>query len=133
MSEEDRQKISDGRKGMKFTEEHKQKLSEVFSGENHPMYGKHHTEEANEKNRKAHLGKNVGKDNGNSSCVICLETLQVFETVKDASIWIGHKSHCNICSCCTGKKKSCGKHPITGEKLHWMYYDEYLKQKEVTL
>lgn len=33
-----------------------------FDGENHPMYGKHHTEEAKEKNRIAHLGKKASDD-----------------------------------------------------------------------
>ena len=35
-----------------------------LSGENHPMFGKHHSSEANEKNRQSHLGKipwNKGK------------------------------------------------------------------------
>lgn len=29
----------------------------MISGQNHPMWGKHHTSEAKEKNRQAHLGK----------------------------------------------------------------------------
>jgi group I intron endonuclease len=33
-------------KGDKLSEETKKKLSEAFSGEKHPMYGKHHSEEA---------------------------------------------------------------------------------------
>ena len=27
----------------------------------------------------------------------------------------------NISQCCLGKQKSAGKHPITGEKLHWKF------------
>ena len=51
------QKISDSNKGRIVSEETKQKLSEILSdgrlkGENHPMYGKHHTEEVKEKMRK---------------------------------------------------------------------------------
>ena len=30
----------------------------------------------------------------------------------------------HISSCCRGSRKSCGKHPITGEKLHWVYADK---------
>lgn len=55
-------KKSESRKGMIFTEEHKKHISENshmknIPSEQHPFYGKHHTEEANEKNRQAHLGK----------------------------------------------------------------------------
>jgi len=32
-------------------------LKDRFSGEKHPMFGKHHTEEAKQKNREKHLGK----------------------------------------------------------------------------
>jgi len=35
------------------------------AGEEHPLYGKYHTEEAKEKNRIAHLGKFIGKLNPN--------------------------------------------------------------------
>lgn len=34
----------------------------VYFGENHPMYGKHHTEEAKEKNRLKHLGKHLSEE-----------------------------------------------------------------------
>jgi len=36
-------------------------------------------------------------------------------------------SESSISSNCTGKSKSAGIHPITGEKLHWMYLEDYLK------
>lgn len=29
-----------------------------------------------------------------------------------------------VSKCCHGKKKSAGKHPVTGEKLHWRFVDE---------
>lgn len=48
-------------KGVRFSEEHIKKMSEshkgIQSGENHPMYGKKHTEEAKRKNALAHTGK----------------------------------------------------------------------------
>lgn len=57
--------------------------------------------------------------------VICLNTLEVFSTIKSA------KDKYNICSisdCCRGKAKSCGK--LNGEKLVWMYYKDYLLLSE---
>lgn len=57
--------------------------------------------------------------------VICLNTLEIFPTIKSA------KDKYNICSvsdCCRGRIKSCGK--INGEKLVWMYYKDYLLLSE---
>ena len=77
-----------------------------FSGENNPM---HRT-----------------KSNGNCRKVICLETCQVFNCIRDADCW------CNgaIKHALNGKQKTSGKHPETGEKLHWMYYEDWLKLQE---
>lgn len=55
--------------------------------------------------------------------VICLETKQVFNSIGEAEEWIGKGE---ISACCRGKQKSAGKHPETGEKLHWMYYEDWL-------
>lgn len=60
-TEESKKKISDGHKGKIFSDEEKLKISEhasnyykehpeaIRSGDNHPMYGKHHTEESRKK------------------------------------------------------------------------------------
>jgi len=46
--------------GKKLSEEHCKSISEshkgIQSGKNHPMYGKHHTEESKQKNREKHIG-----------------------------------------------------------------------------
>ena len=44
-------------KGVPHTEEERAKMSAAQTGEKNGFYGKHHTEEAKEKNRQAHLGK----------------------------------------------------------------------------
>ena len=67
-----------------------------------------------------------GATAGNKRKVQCLETKTIFETVADASRWWNNgkdslKSH--IAQQIQGKRKSCGKHPITKEKLHWRYID----------
>lgn len=56
--------------------------------------------------------------------VICLTTLEVFDGVRVAEAQTGA---CKVSECCSGKRKTVGKHPKTGEGLRWMYYDEYLK------
>ena len=57
--------------------------------------------------------------------VICLETGVVYESIANAEN-ITKINGSTISSCCIGRYKSAGKLE-DGTKLHWMYYDEYLK------
>lgn len=61
--------------GKKLSEEVKRKLSLLRKGKNNPFYGKHHTQEAIEKNRKAHLGLKGEKayhwKGGKPKCIDC--------------------------------------------------------------
>ena len=58
--------------------------------------------------------------------VICKETGQSFNSLVEAAIWSGMKktSTSNITAQIKGEKASAGKHPITGEPLHWCYSKE---------
>ena len=53
--------------------------------------------------------------------VKCIETNQIFTSTVEAARWAGLKSKSGVRECCAGILKSAGKHPITGEKLHWEY------------
>ena len=55
--------------------------------------------------------------------VMCINTGEVFDTVKQAAEWCGlsTKADGDIGRCCKGKRKTAGKHPITGEKLKWKF------------
>ncbi|CEF19112.1 Uncharacterized phage protein [Staphylococcus xylosus] len=53
--------------------------------------------------------------------VRCINTQEVFATVRDATTYAGIKNNVNICAVCSGKQKTAGKHPITGEPLKWEY------------
>lgn len=55
--------------------------------------------------------------------VKCLNTNEIFTSAKEAAQAYQIKSHTNICECCLGKRHSAGKHPETGEKLHWEYVE----------
>ncbi len=107
-----------GGKNAPKTEEHKLKLSESnvgkhpHQGELNPMYGKHMSEEAKQKSRLKQKG--VLK-------VKCIETGEIFTSTVEAAKAYNLKSHTNIVDCIHGKKKSAGKHKVTGEKLHWCY------------
>ena len=106
LSQSTKEKMSNAHKGIKKTKEHKKHISEgrkgiIFS------------EEHKQKIRDAQITRKV----------ICLTTGEIFEDIKSAtnkySIAEG-----NITKNCKGKRKSAGKHPITGEKLIWEYYKE---------
>ena len=61
----------------------------------------------------------------NAKLVKCIETGQIFHSVVEAAKWCGLKSSGPIKDYCrhAGNYKSAGKHPKTGEKLHWEYVD----------
>lgn len=62
--------------------------------------------------------------------VICLTNMKIFKSLKDASEYAHLKNEANIVSCCRGTYKTSGKDE-NGNKLTWMYYDEYLKLQEL--
>lgn len=78
------------------------KISEANKGEKNPMYGR------------------TGEKNPNSKKVICITTGEIFNCLKVAAEKY-NVLNSGICSCCRGKVKSAGKHPLTGEKLIWEY------------
>ena len=58
--------------------------------------------------------------------IILLNTKEIFLTqLEGANKYGTYQQH--ISKCCNGKVRSAGKHPITGEKLVWMFYKDYLK------
>jgi len=69
--------------------------------------------------------------NENNLCrfkIICLTTNIVFNSHTEAGLEYNIGKYF-ITSCCKGKEKSAGKHPITKEPLKWMYYEEYIKNE----
>jgi len=70
--------------------------------------------------------KKINKING-ASKVVCLNTKEVFDKIVDAQ-----KKYKNsgISDCCRHIGKSSGIHPLSGEKLKWLYYSEYITLTE---
>lgn len=161
----------DGVRGWIPTDEWRQKLKQVNSGQNNPMFGKRHTEETKRKISEAKMGdKNAmygkrgelspnyglvrtdefkkhqsriqkgkkmsekarlkqsiaksGPNNPRSIPIYCPELDEYFWGAKDAQNKYGISKD-GIAKCCKGKQQSAGSHPITGEKLHWVYADEW--------
>ena len=115
-------------------------MSKKFSGEGNPMYGKIFSQEYRQKLSESHLGKNNGENHPRARKVICITTNEIFDTLTEGAKKYNINGTGYISNCCRGyvinkgKKYNvnyCGKHPITGEKLVWKYYDEYLKEQEL--
>ena len=115
--------------GKKWTkkqkEEQSKKLKGRFVGKKHPMYGKHPSEETIQKQSKSKIGKHIGKDNPNAKSVICLNTLEVFDTIREACKKYNINKN-NISTVCKNNKYSAGKDQ-NGNRLYWLYYNDYLK------
>lgn len=79
--------------------------------------------------------KFFGKENNNHIPVICLNDLTVFESIADANAWLGFKrNNSNISNVLNGTNdsKTIGKHPITGERCVWAYYDNNKDYKSIS-
>lgn len=110
--------------GQKMKEFQKQRMS----GENNPMYGKHHTEEV----KKAQSARMMGEKNCNynktgfnnhlSKPVFCEELNKIFGSGQEASRETGIDAS-SIAKCCKGKAKTAGK-------MHWKYYYEEVRKNE---
>lgn len=71
-----------------------------------------------------------GKEHFNSKQVICLETMQQFNTISEASKWAGlcEQNKGDIHKVCVERRLTAGKHPETGEPLHWCYVKDYSEE-----
>jgi group I intron endonuclease len=117
-SEKSKAKMSEAHKNI--SEETRRKISESLKNrlknpENNGMYGKSHSDEARRKMSETKLKKTM-----NGKIIYCIELNESFNRPKDAEIKYNVNSS-SITSACKGKLKSAGKHPVTGEKLHWEY------------
>lgn len=84
---------------------------------------------ASETIRKEFSEKWQGSKNPRARKVVCLNTGQIFETIKEAENFY-NLGRSNIGAVCKGLKFSCGKDPNTKEKLRWAYYENYIKEGE---
>ena len=100
-SEETKKKISESKIGITFSEEHKKKISEALSGEKSPNFGKHFSEE-----HKKKISQSKGV-NGILQFSKDGELIAEYSSLTKASRQTGCSAP-HICSCCKGKRKSCG-------------------------
>ena len=63
--------------------------------------------------------------------VICVETNEIFDSLADATRKYSKTNTANISNCCKGKRNYCGTLE-DGRKMHWKYYEDYIKELEST-
>lgn len=105
------QKIISGRSiqkmiDIRWTDQKRKENADRIIGANNPMFGK------------------TGSQNPESKAVICINTGEMFESLKLAAKWCDLKNSPMIGQVCRGIRKTAGKHPITGEKLRWKFVNE---------
>lgn len=90
--------------------------------EDHPMYGREHSDEAKNKMSNARKLRNI--DNGIT--IYSLNFDRIFygaaEVSKEFKI-----DQASVTACCRGKQKYCGIDKNTGEKMIWMYSTDAIK------
>lgn len=111
-------KISMKHKGKKCSLSKKERLHEIMAEkwENDKEY----IQKMKERNLK-----NSGSNNLKARKIICINTGEIFNCIKEAKDKY-NVSH--ISACCRGERNKAGKHPTTGEFLKWMYYEDYIKE-----
>ena len=111
-----------------------QKMKEIRSGENSGMWGKHHTEETKAIMREKALGRVMSDEAKAKSSIshkgklakplYCIEANIVFPSSLEAAEFAGLKSRSSIFENIAGRKSYAGRHPETGEPLHWMKLED---------
>ena len=122
LSDITKRKISAIRKECWENEEYRQSQIEKHkwqTGENHPWYGKQHSEESKEKMKQSHT----------KSHVWCIELNELFYNSEEVKRKLGIDAS-DVRKACKDPRKSAGKHPITGEKLHWKFIDKEVARDE---
>lgn len=108
--------------GRHHSDETRKKQSEakkgMYIGEENPFFGKHHSEKSLAKMKGTHAGKN----NKKSIPVYCVELGVGFESMCIASKETG-VNHRSIAYCIDGTQKHAGRHPETGELLTWVKWN----------
>lgn len=93
---------------------------QALQGENHPMYGKHHTEETKQKMSETKKGK-FGSEHNRSKKVAqydkqTLKLIKIWDSMHNVERELGINNG-NISACCKGKRKSAGGYV-------WKYVEE---------
>lgn len=107
-----------------------QKMRESHGGEKSGMWGKKHSEETKALMREKALGRVLSEETRDklskshkgklAQPLYCIETDAIFPSSLEAAEFAGLKSRSGIFENIAGRKSYAGRHPETGEPLHWI-------------
>ena len=112
--------------GKHMSEETKRKMianRNTCKGKDHPNYGKPLSNETKEKLSKIRKGMHAGSKHPRCRSIYCPELNRIFWGAAEVEEIFGI-DRTYISACLSGRQKSAGKHPVTGEKLHWFDANE---------
>ena len=117
-----------------LSKESRLKMSKMRSGENSGMWGKKHTDETKALMRENALGRRMSDEAKAKSskshkgklakALYCIEADMEFPSSLEASEFAGLKSRSSIFEHLAGRKSYAGRHPNTGEPLHWIKLED---------
>lgn len=124
LSEEAKAKIGEASKKLWNTPGHREKMIEKHTGIKRQPW----TQEQKDRMSKKLTGLLVGEKNPMCRAVYCPDLDEEFYSAHKAHEVTGAPTN-GISCCCNGTQKTAGKHPITGEPLHWEYVDKSYIEK----
>lgn len=103
------------------SKEFREKMSSIVSGENNPNYGNNWTQEMKDNLSavRKNNGLSAGINNSRATKIICLETGEVFDLIKDAMKKYNVKNEGSFTVALKNRAKTAGG-------LHWMVYSDIL-------
>lgn len=128
LSEQSRKKIADKHKGRKLTDEHKQKIGLASKGHTLSDDARNKIRDAitgikrSDQTRERISNGRMGENSWRRRSIYCIELNETFWGIEEAHQKYGFNS-ASLCSHLRGRYKSSGRHPETGEPLHWIYTD----------
>ena len=129
LSIESRNMIAEKHKGKKLTDEHKLKISRSGQGREFSEETKNKISNAltgikrSDETRNKISDSRTGKKSWCNKSIYCIELDEVFYSIKEAELKYGFNS-ASIISHLKGRYSYSGKHPVTGDKLHWVYCED---------
>lgn len=100
-------------------------VNKTFGGEG--SSGMKHTDEAKRKMKENHANF-LGGNSKRAKSVYCVTTNEIFESISDGTRMYGVRAG-DIVSCCKHRLHHAGRFN-NGQKLVWIYYDEWLNMSE---
>ena len=125
---------SGGNANKHLSDKTRQRMCDMRQGENSGMWGKHHSEKTKAIMREKALGRVLSQETKDklseshkgklAKPLYCIESDTIFPSSLEAAKFAGLKSRSSIFENIAGRKSYAGRHPETGEPLHWIKLED---------